>query len=81
LNYGWQHNWRLWYSGGLQNGNSLRSSEILKEDSDSWKVSVDMPFPQGINYHCKVQINQCETAIISGFSQQGSTVVVSNSVS
>ena len=80
LNYGWEEKCaRWWYSGGLPDSNSLNSSEILK-NGDSWKLSVDLPFDDGINYHCKVQINSCETAVISGFSQSGTTITISNSV-
>jgi hypothetical protein len=78
-NYGWRDDWVWWYSGGLPDTNSIGSSDILEHGA--WNVSVDLPFANGINYHCKVQISHCETALIGGFSQQGSTITVSNAVS
>ena len=78
-NYGWRDDWIWWYSGGLPDTYSIGSSDVLGQNV--WNVSVDLPFANGLNYHCKVQINQCETALIGGFSQQGSTITVNNAVS
>ena len=87
LNYGWQEDWIWWYSGGLTSTaddtavpTSLSSSDLLK--GKSWRRSVDMPHPNGVSYHCKVQINHCETAVISGYTQyQSKITTIYNAVS
>ena len=80
LNYGWQEQLAWWFSGGLPDTDSLKSSEILKRDEE-WRFAVELPFPDGLSYHCKVQISDCETAVIGGYSQSGTTKTVSNAVS
>lgn len=80
LNYGWQEHLAWWFSGGLPGSVSLKSSEILNRE-DEWRLSVALPFPDGLSYHCKVQINDCETAVIGGYSQSGATKTASNAVS
>jgi hypothetical protein len=67
-----------WFSGGLPEKNTLNSSEILIQGQ--WHESVESPLTAGICYHCKVQLSKTETAIIGGFSQDGSTIKVENSV-
>ena len=80
LNYEWQEHLAWWFSGGLPDAISLKSSEVLRRD-DEWRLSVELPFPDGLSYHCKVQLNDCETAVIGGYSQVGATKTVNNAVS
>ena len=67
-----------WFSGGLPEKNTLNTSEILIQGE--WQEYVESTQTAGICYHCKVQLSGTETAVIGGFSQQGSTIRVDNSV-
>jgi hypothetical protein len=88
LNYGWREHLSWWYSGGIAiypNSTTLQSSEILKSDKN-WRYAPELPYVDGLNYHCKVQISDCETAVIGGFSQINLTIptnvmTISNAVS
>ena len=88
LNYGCREHLSWWYSGGIAiypNSTTLTSSELLKHD-ENWRYAPELPYVNGLNYHCKVQISDCETAVIGGFSQINLTVptnvmTISNAVS
>ena len=60
-------------AGGQPVNNTLRTSEILREDQ--WQESVDLsPYQFGLGLQCMVQISHCETAIIGGLSTIGNRI-------